>query len=85
MIKARNDDLRAKLLAGGVANLKQFGYPTVNAENIMTDYVYRAFFKSMLKDQSFAAKSSRNGKSICAACDQMVAEIEALDEKEKKK
>lgn len=44
------DMIRSKLLSAGVKNLKEFGYPGVNAENILTDQIYRAFFKSMLED-----------------------------------
>jgi uncharacterized membrane protein YgcG len=30
--------------------MREFGYPDVNAENIITDQVYSMFFDSMLKD-----------------------------------
>jgi len=40
--------IREKLIAAGVNNLKEFGYPSVNKENILTDKVYAAFFKTML-------------------------------------
>jgi len=42
--------MRNKLIAAGVNNLKEFGYPECNKENILTDKVYKAFFVSMLKD-----------------------------------
>ncbi len=42
--------IREKLIAAGVRNLKEFGYSTVSAANILTDRVYSAFFLSMLKD-----------------------------------
>jgi hypothetical protein len=42
--------IRKHLLEGGVKNLKEFGYSEVNVENIMTDVVYREFFKSMLEE-----------------------------------
>lgn len=38
------------LVTAGVKNLREFGYPDVNAENILTDKIYSAFFKSMLND-----------------------------------
>ena len=44
------DMIREKLIAAGVRNLKQFGYPMVSKDNIMTDRIYSAFFKSMLED-----------------------------------
>ena len=40
---------RDKIISAGVANLKEFGYPNVNAENILTDLIYSAFFKTMLE------------------------------------
>ena len=40
---------REHLIAAGVRNLKEFGYPAVTTENIMTDQVYRRFFKAMLE------------------------------------
>jgi len=45
-----NQTIKLKLIASGVKNLHEFGYPEVTLENIMTDEVYSAFFKSMLKD-----------------------------------
>lgn len=44
------DDVRKSLLTAGVKNLKTFGYPDVNQENILTDMIYREFFRSMLTD-----------------------------------
>lgn len=44
------DKMRNALLQAGVANLKEFGYPSVTTENILTDIVYKEFFKGMLKD-----------------------------------
>ena len=43
-------NIRSQLIDAGVRNLKQFGYPDVSAENILTDGVYSGFFKSMLND-----------------------------------
>lgn len=45
-----NEEIKSKLLAAGVKNLKDFGYPHVTTENILTDEVYSEFFKSMLKE-----------------------------------
>jgi hypothetical protein len=42
--------VRDKLIAAGVRNLKEFGYPDVTAENILSDAIYREFFKSMVND-----------------------------------
>ena len=42
--------MREKLIAAGVKNLKEWGYPEVTAETILTDIIYSGFFKSMLED-----------------------------------
>lgn len=42
--------MEEKIINAGVHNLKQFGYPAVNSENIFTDEVYSLFFKNMLND-----------------------------------
>ncbi len=41
--------MRDCLIAAGVKNLKDFGYPFANAKNILTNKIYAAFFKSMLE------------------------------------
>ncbi len=43
--------IRDGLLAAGVKNLKEFGYPSCNKKNIMTDMVYRKFFLHMLEGE----------------------------------
>jgi hypothetical protein len=45
-----NTEIREHLLLAGVENMKEFGYPKVTIENILTDEVYKIFFKSMLKE-----------------------------------
>ena len=42
--------MKKKLIEAGVRSLKEFGYPECNADNILTDDVYKQFFASMLKD-----------------------------------
>jgi len=52
------DDIKYHLIKAGMKNLKEFGYPEVNSDNILTDEVYSEFFKSMLKDNlGLAGKS----------------------------
>lgn len=46
----RNQDIRELLIEAGVNNLKDFGYSEVTTETILTDKVYKKFFKSMLED-----------------------------------
>lgn len=40
--------LKDRFLASGVRSLKDFGYENVSAGNILTDEIYKAFFKSLL-------------------------------------
>lgn len=49
--KAMTDtEVRDHLIRAGVKNLREFGYPSVDATNILTDKVYRAFFVPMLRE-----------------------------------
>ena len=61
--------MRQQLLDAGVRNLKEFGYPSVNTTNILTDQIYQMFFTDMLKD----AKGKR--ADIDKAVDELLAEI----------
>ena len=45
-----SNSTRAALIAAGVRNLKEFGYPDVSATNILTDRVYSVFFDNMLSE-----------------------------------
>ncbi len=56
---------RDKLLAAGVRNLKEFGYHGVTKDNILTDYVFSAFFKSMLKE-NLGAGADKEIKALLA-------------------
>ncbi|UIS25284.1 hypothetical protein [Erythrobacter phage vB_EliS-L02] len=38
------------LIAAGVRNLKEFGYDSVNVDNITSDMVFAKFFSRMLED-----------------------------------
>ncbi len=43
-------NVREALINAGVKNLKEYGYPDVNSDNILTDEVFSAFFLEMLND-----------------------------------
>jgi len=64
-----NEQIREHLLNAGVKNLKEFGYPEVTTETILTDEVYKEFFKSMLED------NKGNGKQIDEVIDQLLSEV----------
>jgi hypothetical protein len=66
------NDYRKRLLAAGVRNLKEFGYPHVDETNILTDQVYSAFFKSMLDD----AKEASADANYQGAVADLLKEIE---------
>lgn len=42
--------VRESLINGGVRNLREFGYPSCDADNILTDYIYAKFFDRMLEE-----------------------------------
>lgn len=63
--------MRDKLIAAGVKNLNEFGYKKCNKENILSDEIYRQFFKRMLED------NKGQGNSIDKEIDVLLAEINA--------
>lgn len=44
------EQIKESLIANGVKNLQSYGYSECTAENIFSDEIYFAFFKSMLED-----------------------------------
>ena len=67
--KMTNEQIREHLLKAGVKNLKEFGYPEITTETILTDEVYKDFFKSMLED------NKGNGKQLDEVIDQLLLEV----------
>ena len=59
--------IRNAILAAGVKNLKEFGYPEVTPTNILTDAIYKEFFKSMLNDNL--------GKGYDSVINELLAEV----------
>ena len=68
--KMTNEQIRDHLLKAGVKNLKEFGYPYVTTETILTDEVYKVFFKSMLND------NLGNGKQVDEVINQLLSDVE---------
>ncbi len=64
-----NEQIREHLLKAGVKNLKEFGYPEVTTETILTDEVYKEFFKSMLEE------NKGNGKQVDEVIEQLLSEV----------
>lgn len=67
------EEIKGGLIKAGIRNLKEFGYPEVTTENILTDIVYRQFFESMLKDN----KGQSNKADV--AIDELISEIQSRD------
>jgi hypothetical protein len=65
-----NEKIKEHLIRAGIKNLKEFGYPNVTEENILTDDVYKLFFKSMLED------NKGNGKQIDEVINELLLVIE---------
>jgi hypothetical protein len=60
--------MREKLLRAGVKNLREFGYPGVTDKNIISDDLYRAFFRRML-EENLGRGADAHVKLLLAECD----------------
>ncbi len=69
-IEMADNLVRNSLIKNGVKNLRQFGYPSVNKDNILTDYLFSQFFLNMLRDN----KGSQYA-NVDREIDQLIAEI----------
>lgn len=67
------ETIRDKLIKAGVKNLREFGYAKCSADNILTDYVYRAFFRKMVEE---TLDEHGQRPSIGKACRELLAEID---------
>lgn len=45
-----NEEIRFLIIRKAIQNMKEFGYENVTTENILTDEVYKLYFKSMLDE-----------------------------------
>ena len=68
-MKLKEIEMKDKLIAAGVKNLHEFGYPGCTAANILTDGIYKAFFARMLEDN----KGQRD--DIDKVIDELLAQI----------
>jgi hypothetical protein len=59
-----------QLIASGVKNLREFGYPKCDKDNILTDRIYKAFFASMLEDNKGKA-----GEAVDKVIDTLLAKV----------
>ena len=64
-MKMSHKQIRAAIIKSGVRNLKEYGYPGCNADNIVTDMIYRSFFLTAL----------RSNLGSVAAADAVIVEL----------
>lgn len=64
--------LRQTLLDAGVKALKGYGYPAVNDKNILTDEIYKPFFKTTLEG---TIKTYGKNKSVVDECNKIIKEL----------
>lgn len=57
-------DIRTRILKRAVLNLKEFGYENCNEDNILTDEVYKIFFKKQLENVQGESKNADVEKVI---------------------
>lgn len=70
-----------QIIKNGVKNLREFGYPSVNEENILTDMVYSAIFKNSLNDN----RGQSPNADVTEAIDDLIETITQNEKKEVKK
>lgn len=62
---------RDQLITSGVRSLHEFGYPNCTAATILTDEIYKQFFKSLLVE----AKESTDVASAVSVINGLIAEV----------
>lgn len=63
--------MRKTIIAHGVKNLRDYGYPDCDEKNILTDPIYSVFFKSMLQDNI-----GKSTVSVDRIINDLIAEID---------
>lgn len=69
-----NDQIKNHLLKAGVKNLKEYGYPDADVQNILTDAIFVEFFKSMLLDNK-----GKSSAQIDNVIDDILGELPAAN------
>jgi hypothetical protein len=64
--------MREAIIEAGIKALKEYGYPAVNKDNIMTDTIYSQFFKSMLRG---TIDDAHGNKELIFMCNTLISEI----------
>jgi hypothetical protein len=68
------DEIRNTIIGSVVKGAREFGYPSCNDRNIITDEVYGMFFESQLND---ARQHKSCGETVGTVIDGLLAEIKA--------
>ena len=76
MKRMKPADIRSRIIDNGIRNLREFGYPKVTPENILTDLIYRTMFARMLKENLGA------GAEYDAVIHELIGEIAAVEDAE---
>ena len=42
------NNIQTQLIKAGIKALKEYGYPNVTEDNIISDYIYSSFFRELL-------------------------------------
>lgn len=63
--------MEEKLIAAGVKNLREYGYPDCNKDNITTDIIYKYFFIAILKENKGI------NESVDIAIDNLIAKCKS--------
>ena len=71
---------RDSLIAAGIRNLREFGYPNCNAENILTYTVYRMFFVRQLRNNL-----GQHGKVADTMINELLSDAATADLQDKEK
>ena len=66
--------MKDKLIANGVRNLREFGYPDCNEKNILTDYIFASFFLRMLpENKGYSTEIDAAIDELIVICQKTVA------------
>lgn len=74
------DRIVAQIKKSLAKSLRDFGYPNVPEDEVLTDLVYRRFARNQMRD----VISEYPGTEPAKVCQRLIGEIDALDAAERK-
>lgn len=66
----KDSEIREHLITAGIKNLKDYGYPNVNKNNIISELIYSSFFLAMLNDNL-----GKSTKKVDGVINELITEI----------